>query len=84
PAENRLEVHQLKTSVGPGEHQLSILPGVERVVKPRQPIALIGESGSGKSTVGASVAGLAAGSRGEGAMLGKPLQGRAAEARAAV
>jgi putative ABC transport system ATP-binding protein len=51
PAENILEVHHLKKSVGQGEHQLSILTGVELVVKPRQTIALIGESGSGKSTL---------------------------------
>jgi predicted ABC-type transport system involved in lysophospholipase L1 biosynthesis ATPase subunit len=50
PAENILEVHHLKKSVGQGEHQLSILTGVELVVKPAQTIALIGESGSGKST----------------------------------
>jgi putative ABC transport system ATP-binding protein len=47
PAENILEVHHLKKSVGQGEHQLSILTGVELVVKPAQTIALIGESGSG-------------------------------------
>ncbi|HHS9487495.1 TPA: ATP-binding cassette domain-containing protein, partial [Raoultella ornithinolytica] len=51
PAENILEVHHLKKSVGQGEHQLSILTGVELVVKPAQTIALIGESGSGKSTL---------------------------------
>ncbi len=45
PAENILEVHHLKKSVGQGEHQLSILTGVELVVKPRQTIALIGEVG---------------------------------------
>ena len=51
PAENIVEVHHLKKSVGQGEHELSILTGVELVVKPRQTIALIGESGSGKSTL---------------------------------
>ncbi len=64
PAENILEVHHLKKSVGQGEHQLSILTGVELVVKPRQTIALIGESGSGKSTLLAILAGLDDGSSG--------------------
>ncbi|QFG77158.1 ABC transporter ATP-binding protein [Raoultella planticola] len=62
PAENILEVHHLKKSVGQGEHQLSILTGVELVVKPAQTIALIGESGSGKSTLLAILAGLDDGS----------------------
>ncbi|MBK4328721.1 ATP-binding cassette domain-containing protein, partial [Enterobacter hormaechei] len=70
PAENILEVHHLKKSVGQGEHQLSILTGVELVVKPRQTIALIGESGSGKSTLLAILAGLDDGSSGEVSMLG--------------
>lgn len=33
PAENIVEVHHLKKSVGQGEHELSILTGVELVVK---------------------------------------------------
>jgi putative ABC transport system ATP-binding protein len=65
PAENILEVHHLKKSVGQGEHQLSILTGVELVVKQGQTIALIGESGSGKSTLLAILAGLDDGSSGE-------------------
>ena len=83
PAENILEVHHLKKSVGQGEHQLSILTGVELVVKPRQTIALIGESGSGKSTLLAILAGLDDGSSGEVSMLGKPLHRMDEEARAA-
>ena len=47
PAENVLEVHHLSKHVGQGEHQLTILTGVELLVKPAQTIALIGESGSG-------------------------------------
>ena len=50
PAENILAVHHLSKSVGQGENQLSILTGVDLVVKPAETIALIGESGSGKST----------------------------------
>ncbi len=84
PAENILEVHHLKKSVGRGEHQLSILTGVELVVKPRQTIALIGESGSGKSTLLAILAGLDDGSSGEVSMLGKPLHRMDEEARAAL
>jgi putative ABC transport system ATP-binding protein len=81
PAENILEVHHLKKSVGQGEHQLSILTGVELVVKPRQTIALIGESGSGKSTLLAILAGLDDGSSGEVAA-GQPLHQMDEEARA--
>ena len=84
PAENILEVHHLKKSVGQGEHQLSILTGVELVVKPRQTIALIGESGSGKSALLAILAGLDDGSSGEVSMLGKPLHRMNEEARAAL
>lgn len=84
PAENIVEVHHLKKSVGQGEHQLSILTGVELVVKPRQTIALIGESGSGKSTLLAILAGLDDGSSGEVSMLGKPLHRMDEEARAAL
>ncbi|MCU8647556.1 ABC transporter ATP-binding protein, partial [Klebsiella pneumoniae] len=47
PAENIVEVHHLKKSVGQGEHELSILTGVELVVKRGETIALVGESGSG-------------------------------------
>ena len=73
PAENIVEVHHLKKSVGQGEQELSILTGVELVVKPAETIALIGESGSGKSTLLAILAGLDDGSSGEVHLLGKPL-----------
>lgn len=82
PAENSVEVHRLKKSVGQGEHELSILTGVELVVKPAQTIALIGESGSGKSTLLAILAGLDDGSEGEVNLLGKPLHSMDEEARA--
>ncbi|MCQ4969392.1 putative ABC transporter ATP-binding protein YbbA [Atlantibacter hermannii] len=82
PAENIIEVHHLKKSVGQGEHQLSILTGVELVVKPAQTIALIGESGSGKSTLLAILAGLDDGSSGEVHLLGQPLHNMDEEARA--
>lgn len=81
PAENILEVHHLKKSVGQGEHQLSILTGVELVVKPAQTIALIGESGSGKSTLLAILAGLDDGSGGE-VSARQPLHRMDEEARA--
>ncbi|HAZ53684.1 MAG TPA: ABC transporter ATP-binding protein, partial [Franconibacter helveticus] len=82
PAENSLEVHHLFKSVGQGEHALSILTGVELVVKPAETIALIGESGSGKSTLLAILAGLDDGSSGEVNLLGEPLHNMDEEARA--
>ena len=82
PAENIVEVHHLKKSVGQGEHELSILTGVELVVKRAQTIALIGESGSGKSTLLAILAGLDDGSSGEVNLLGQPLHAMGEEARA--
>nr|WP_314418474.1 putative ABC transporter ATP-binding protein YbbA [uncultured Erwinia sp.] len=82
PAENILEVHRLSKSVGQGEHQLSILTGVELVVKPAETLALIGESGSGKSTLLGILAGLDDGSEGEVMMLGQPLHGMDEEQRA--
>ena len=84
PAENIVEVHRLKKSVGQGEHELSILTGVELVVKPAETIALIGESGSGKSTLLAILAGLDDGSSGEVNLVGQPLHQLDEEARAAL
>nr|WP_318382585.1 putative ABC transporter ATP-binding protein YbbA [uncultured Enterobacter sp.] len=84
PAENVVEVHHLKKSVGQGEHELTILTGVELVVKPAQTIALIGESGSGKSTLLAILAGLDDGSSGEVNLMGQPLHTMDEEARAAL
>ncbi|WP_373327582.1 putative ABC transporter ATP-binding protein YbbA, partial [Cronobacter turicensis] len=80
--ENIVEVHHLKKSVGQGEHALSILTGVELVVKPGQSIALVGESGSGKSTLLAILAGLDDGTSGEVRLLGEPLHQMDEEARA--
>ncbi|MGZ0802625.1 putative ABC transporter ATP-binding protein YbbA [Kluyvera ascorbata] len=82
PAENVLEVHHLKKSVGQGEHELSILTGVNLIVKPAQTLALIGESGSGKSTLLVILAGLDDGSSGEVKLLGHPLEKLDEEARA--
>ncbi|MCV2514243.1 ATP-binding cassette domain-containing protein, partial [Leclercia pneumoniae] len=84
PAENIVEVHHLKKSVGQGEHELSILTGVELIVKRAQSIALIGESGSGKSTLLAILAGLDDGSSGEVKLVGQPLHSMDEEARAAL
>ncbi|MDO6407239.1 MAG: ABC transporter ATP-binding protein [Pantoea sp.] len=84
PAENIVEVHHLTKSVGQGEHQLTILTGVELVVKPAQTIALIGESGSGKSTLLGILAGLDDGSSGEVHLLGEPLHSMDEEQRAAL
>lgn len=84
PAENSVEVHRLKKSVGQGEHQLSILTGVELVVKRGETLALIGESGSVKSTLLAILAGLDDGSSGEVNLVGQPLHTLDEEARAAL
>jgi putative ABC transport system ATP-binding protein len=84
PAENVVEVHHLTKSVGQGEHQLTILTGVELVVKPAETIALIGESGSGKSTLLGILAGLDDGSSGEVYLMGKPLHQMNEEQRAAL
>ena len=84
PAENIVEVHRLEKSVGQGEHELSILTGVELVVKRAETIALIGESGSGKSTLLAILAGLDDGSSGEVNLVGQPLHALDEEARAAL
>ncbi|ANE77839.1 putative ABC transporter ATP-binding protein YbbA [Dickeya solani] len=84
PAENILEVHHLSKHVGQGEHQLSILTGVELVVKPAQTIALVGESGSGKSTLLGILAGLDDGSSGQVSLLGQQLGQLDEEGRAAL
>ncbi|MFV9685502.1 putative ABC transporter ATP-binding protein YbbA [Pantoea sp. ARC607] len=84
PAENIVEVHHLTKSVGQGEHQLTILTGVELVVKPAETLALIGESGSGKSTLLGILAGLDDGSSGEVHLLGQPLHRMNEEQRAAL
>lgn len=82
PAENMIEVHSLRKSVGEGEHRLSILTGVDLVVKPGQSIALIGESGSGKSTLLALLAGLDDATSGEVKLLGQSLTAMNEEERA--
>ena len=84
PAENILEVHHLTKSVGQGEQQLSILTGVDFIVKRAETIALIGESGSGKSTLLGILAGLDDGSSGEVRLLGEPLHLLDEEQRAAL
>jgi putative ABC transport system ATP-binding protein len=84
PAGNILEVHHLSKHVGQGENQITILTGVELVVKPAQTIALIGESGSGKSTLLGILAGLDDGSEGEVRLLGQLLAQMGEEDRAAL
>jgi len=84
PAENIVAVHHLTKSVGQGEHQLTILTGVELVVKPAETLALIGESGSGKSTLLGILAGLDDGSSGEVHLLGQQLHSMNEEQRAAL
>ncbi|MGB2538463.1 putative ABC transporter ATP-binding protein YbbA [Hafnia paralvei] len=84
PTENVLEVHHLAKQVGQGESQLSILTGVELVVKPAQTLALIGESGSGKSTLLGILAGLDDETSGEVSLLGQRLDLMDEEKRAAL
>ncbi len=84
PAGNVLEVHHLSKHVGQGESQLTILSGVELVVKPAQTIALIGESGSGKSTLLGILAGLDDGTGGDVKLLGQSLTQMNEEGRAAL
>ena len=84
PTEHVLEVHHLAKQVGQGESQLSILTGVELVVKPAQTLALIGESGSGKSTLLGILAGLDDGTSGEVSLLGQRLDLMDEEKRAAL
>ena len=84
PTENVLEVHHLAKQVGQGESQLSILTGVELVVKPAQTLALVGESGSGKSTLLGILAGLDDGTSGEISLLGQRLDLMDEEKRAAL
>ncbi|MCG8707041.1 ABC transporter ATP-binding protein [Brenneria sp. 4F2] len=84
PAKNILEVHHLSKHVGQGEHRLSILTGVELIVKPAQTIALIGESGSGKSTLLGILAGLDDGSEGSVSLMGESLNKLDEEGRAAL
>ncbi|MEG1348977.1 MAG: putative ABC transporter ATP-binding protein YbbA [Hafnia sp.] len=84
PTENVLEVHHLAKQVGQSESQLSILTGVELVVKPAQTLALIGESGSGKSTLLGILAGLDDGTSGEVSLLGQRLDLMDEEKRAAL
>ncbi|WP_409306413.1 putative ABC transporter ATP-binding protein YbbA [Pectobacterium sp. B1J-3] len=82
--ENILEVHHLSKHVGQGDNQLSILTGVELIVKPAQTIALIGESGSGKSTLLGILAGLDDGSEGDVSLMGESLSKLDEEGRAAL
>lgn len=84
PTENVLEVHHLAKEVGQGDSQLSILTGVELVVKPAQTLALIGESGSGKSTLLGILAGLDDGTSGEVSLLDQRLDQMDEEQRAAL
>ncbi|CAK6495330.1 Lipoprotein-releasing system ATP-binding protein LolD [Pantoea sp. Nvir] len=63
---------------------MSILTGVDFIVKRAETIALTGESGSGKSTLLGILAGLDDGSSGEVTLLGQPLHRLDEEQRAAL
>lgn len=73
PANYILEAHHIGKHVGQGENYLSILSGVDLIVKSSETIALIGESGSGKSTLLGILAGLDDATEGEIKLLGNAL-----------
>ncbi|MFV0532935.1 MAG: nickel ABC transporter ATP-binding protein NikE [Cumulibacter sp.] len=60
-----LDVSQLDVSLGRGSKRRQILNGVDLQVRTGQIVGLIGETGSGKTTLARSVLGLAKPSRGE-------------------
>jgi putative ABC transport system ATP-binding protein len=82
PANNVLEAHHIGKHVGQGENYLSILSGVELIVKSSETIALIGESGSGKSTLLGILAGLDDATEGSIYLLGQRLSSLDEDARA--
>lgn len=73
PTNHILEAHHVSKSVGQGENRLSILSGVDLIVKSSETIALIGESGSGKSTLLGILAGLDDVTEGTMTLLGQDL-----------
>ena len=82
PAENIVEVHHLKKSVGQGSMNSPSSPELSWLSNVGETIALVGESGSGKSTLLAILAGLDDGSSGEVSLVGQPLHNMDEEARA--
>lgn len=82
PAENIVEVHHLKKSVGQGSMNSPSSPELSWLSNVAGFIALVGESGSGKSTLLAILAGLDDGSSGEVSLVGQPLHNMDEEARA--
>ncbi len=81
-AESILEVDRVHKSIGEGNNRMSILAGVNLIVKSAETIALIGESGSGKSTLLSLLAGLDNPSTGKIKLLGQPLKNLTEDARA--
>lgn len=75
PTNHILEAHHIGKHVGQGENYLSILSGVDLIVKSSETIALIGESGSGKSTLLGILAGLDDATEGDIKLLGQSLSG---------
>lgn len=82
PANNILEAHHIGKHVGQSENYLSILSGVDLIVKSSETIALIGESGSGKSTLLGILAGLDDATEGDIKLLGQDLSTLDEDARA--
>lgn len=73
PSNYVLEARHIGKHVGQGENYLSILSGVDLIVKSSETIALIGESGSGKSTLLGILAGLDDATEGEIKLLERSL-----------
>lgn len=82
--ENILEVDGVHKFIGESSNKISILAGVNLIVKSAETIALVGESGSGKSTLLALLAGLDDPSTGEIKLLGHSLHSLSEDQRAAL
>jgi oligopeptide/dipeptide ABC transporter ATP-binding protein len=74
---NVLETHDLHVTFrGRGQQEARAVDGVELAVRPGEILALVGESGCGKTTLARSLLGLVEPSRGVVAHLGTPLRYR--------
>ena len=77
-----IQVRNLSHRVWVGKEQLTILDGIQLQVKPGESIAIVGASGSGKSTFLGMLAGLDLPSEGEIFISGQPLHQMDEEQRA--